>query len=306
MYFLSDEERRLVLRKLLPEARAAGVSEELRGWRWAEPPLNPIYAVKLGVYEVAGQYCGSGRDLYLRRVLGVREPANRAMSEGAALHNLVAAMMTAAKRAIYAAPEVAAGDIDGAACLQGLEVALATDRFLTVVEAESELQTKAGLLHRYEYRRIVERVESVLTSQRHIGADALAAAALPMTVEQRLNGRLLGLSEHLAADAYTYAEPMVVDIKFGGREEFHRLGTTGYALVLESLHEYPVNLGCIVYVEFRQGRLVIERDFHIIGDELRQQFIDDRDQRARLVEEEIDPGLPPQCYEGCPFWRHCH
>ncbi len=89
-------------------------------------------------------------------------------------------------------------------------------------------------------------------------------------------------------------------------EEFHRLGTNGYALVLESLHEYPVNLGCIVYVEFQQGRLLIERDFHIIGDELRQQFIDDRDQRARLVEEEIDPGLPAECYQGCPFWRHCH
>lgn len=306
MYFLSEEERRLVLRKLLPQARAEGVSEELRGWRWSEPPLAPIYDTRLGVYEVAGQYCQSGRDLYLRRVLGVKEPPNRAMLDGSALHALVAAMLTATKRAIYAAPEVGIGDIDGGGCLAALEVALAEANFAVLHDDNIELAEKARLLYRYEYRRIVERVEGVLAQQPHIGADALAALSLPVVVEQRLNGALLGLSGHLSADAFTFAEPMVVDIKFGKHEDFHRLSTTGYALVMESIYEYPINLGCIVYPSFYRGRLTIERDFHIIGDELRQRFIDDRDTRARLIEEEIDPRLPSVCYEGCPFWRHCH
>jgi CRISPR-associated protein Csa1 len=306
MYFLSDDERRMVLRKLLPQARAEGVSEELRGWRWAEAPLAPIYETRLGVYEVAGQYCHSGRDLYLRRVLNVKEPPNQAMREGSALHALVATMLTTAKRVIYAAPEVEVGEIDGGNCLSALEIALAEANFTASYANDESLKQKIQLVHRYEYHRIIERVGGALAAQPHIGADALAAIALPMVVEQKLNGTLLGLSAHLSADAFTFAEPMVVDIKFGRAEDFHRLSTTGYALVMESIYEYPINLGCIVYPSFHRGRLTIERDFHIIGDELRQRFIDDRDQRARLIEEEIDPRLPAQCYEGCPFWQHCH
>ena len=61
---------------------------------------------------------------------------------------------------------------------------------------------------------------------------------------------------------------MALDLKFGPRERFHRLTTTGYALVLESLFERPVDVGCVVYARVVQGRVVVERDFHVIGDEL--------------------------------------
>ena len=81
---------------------------------------------------------------------------------------------------------------------------------------------------------------------------------------------------------------------------------TGYALVLESLYERPVDVGCVVYARFVQGRVVIERDFHPIGDELRQWFIEERDEKARLVAEEIDPGLPSVCPKSCPFLRTCY
>ncbi|RLC95739.1 MAG: type I-A CRISPR-associated protein Cas4/Csa1, partial [Chloroflexi bacterium] len=43
MYFLSEQEKRLLLRRLLPQARDRGIAEELRGWNWDKPPLSPIY-----------------------------------------------------------------------------------------------------------------------------------------------------------------------------------------------------------------------------------------------------------------------
>lgn len=82
MYFLSEEENRLVLRRLAPQARERGVAEELRGWNWDKPPLSPIFDTRLGVYEVAGHYCPTGRDIYLRRVMKVRVPPSPAMAQG--------------------------------------------------------------------------------------------------------------------------------------------------------------------------------------------------------------------------------
>jgi CRISPR-associated protein Csa1 len=97
---------------------------------------------------------------------------------------------------------------------------------------------------------------------------------------------------------------MVLDLKFGEPKKFHRLSTTGYALVMEAIHEYPINLGCIVYAEFKGDRLIVKKDIHIIDDELRQWFIEERDQKMRMIYEEIDPGLG-NCYDSCPYILQC-
>ncbi len=300
MYFLSQEERKYVLRKLLPEARQHSVVEELRGWNWHQPPLSPAYQPTLGVYEIAGQYCRTGRDIYLRHVHRVKVPPNPAMIEGSLLHNIVGRILTDSKRTIYR---------KGPQCvdsLEQLELDWATIDWPPQDTLSQEMKDKATALWRFERRRIVARVEEVLSQQPHIGLDGLVALALPVIVEQRLDGRFLGLSGHLSVDAFHLAEPMVVDIKFGEPRDFHRLTTTGYALVLESLYEYPVTLGCIVYPSYRDGQWTTQRDFHIISDELRQWFIDARDERARLVEEEIDPGFPEACPKTCPLWQTCY
>jgi len=302
MYFLSEEEKRLVLRKLLPQAREHEVHPDLRGWNWAQPPLAPVYEARLGLYEIAGQYCRTGRDVYLRHVQGVCPPPNMLMMEGSVLHEMLTAIILAAKRVIYT---------QGTECLAGLK-ALARPKFadlgvegLTPAEREA-LEDKLDNLWDFEYHRIVARVQDVLARQPHVGADALAALALPVVVEQKLDGGFLGLSAHLSADAFVFSEPMMLDIKFGERQDFHRLTTTGYALVMESLYEFPINVGCVVYPAFKKGRLLIERDFHLIDDELRQWFIEARDERMRLVEEEIDPGLAEECYQPCHYWSVCH
>lgn len=302
MYFPSADEQRWVQRGLLPEARRQPVADELRGWNWDRPPLKPVYDRLLGVYEVAGKYCPTGRDVYLRRVTGAQGPPNLGMREGRALHGVVAEVLTAAKRLIYA---------HGSACVPFLEELSGRcdgeETAVAVSPAEQDqLSAKVRAVRRFEVRRLVERVEGVLARQPHVLPDSLALLALPVGVETKLDGRFLGLSEHLAADAISLLDLGVLDLKFGPREPFHRLTTTGYALVLESLYERPVDVGCVVYARFVQGRVVIERDFHLISDELRQWFIEERDEKARLVAEEIDPGLPGICPKSCPFLRTCH
>jgi len=303
MYFLSEEEKRLVLRRLLPQARENEVHPDLRGWNWAQPPLSPPYEARLGLYEIAGQYCPTGRDVYLRRVEGIKASPNLLMVEGQVLHRAVAKLILAAKRAIYTE------GVDG--CRRALAALHQPDRSLLEGyslsdEERAQLGAKLDILWDFEYHRIVARVQDILARQPRIGPDSLVSLALPVTVEQKLDGSFLGLSSHLSADAFAFSEPMMMDIKFGERRDFHRLTTTGYALVMESIYEFPINVGCVVYVAFEEGRLLVERDFHLIDDELRQWFIEARDERMRLVEEEIDPGLPDECYQFCHYWQVCH
>ncbi|GAB4261798.1 CRISPR-associated protein Cas4 [Thermincola ferriacetica] len=62
---------------------------------------------------------------------------------------------------------------------------------------------------------------------------------------------------------------------------------------------------CIVYAEFNDDRLIVTKDIHIIDDELRQWFIEERDEKMRMIYEEIDPGLANKCPENCPHLAVC-
>ena len=324
MYFLSDEERRYLIGNLLPRARRSPVHPELRGWNWREPPLLPAYDVRLGVYEIAGKYCRTGRDVYLRRVLGVHADPNRAMREGVILHRALVDVVLRAKAMIYtmgAANSLLEMQrlLEPAACPSEEWVlsAIRAEEGSELSDAEVEgLRQRVAILQAFEYHRIISRIEDVLARQPRVGPDSLVALALPVTVEQQLDGSLLGLSSHLSVDAVPAFEPMVFDVKFGPREDFHRLSTTAYALVLESIYEQPVDVGCVIYARFVRStsghgkaegeRLLVERDLHLIDDELRQYFVEERDERMRMVAEEIDPGISDSCYDDCPYTPHCH
>ncbi|MGQ9712982.1 MAG: type I-A CRISPR-associated protein Cas4/Csa1 [Desulfotomaculales bacterium] len=303
MYFLPEEEKKQLLRYYLPKAREAGVAEELRGWNWHQPPLEPVYGTRLALYEVAGGYCPTGRDIFLRRVRGVRGQPNLAMLQGAILHTAVEQVLVGAKRAIYRFGVDDHRSVCGA--VQGLQVAVPPHLAGQLNEAElQDTLGKVEILAGFEKARVLARLQEVLSKHPYIGVDALVNLVVPVVLEQKLDGTFLGLSGNLSTDAFVFSEPMIFDLKFGEPRDFHRLATTGYALVMEALYEFPVNLGCIVYGEFRGDRLLIKRDIHIISDELRQWFIEARDEKARLVSEEIDPGTG-NCPATCQYYRVC-
>lgn len=308
MYFLSEEEKKQLARYYLPRAREYGVAEELRGWNWDRPPLQPVYEVQLGVSDIAGHYCPKDRDLYFRRVEHKYGQPTGPMLEGKLFHALLAKVVTLSKRFIYADGLEKISDLQEYVREESLKW-LKTQEKEFAFDKQSEqwlvIQEKAVSLLKFEVERIGARVQEVLTRQPYIQEDSLVASALPVVVEQKLNGSFLGLSGMLSTDALTYAEPIVVDLKFGPRRDFYRLTTVGYALVLESLHDFPVNIGCIVYAQYKHGRWQIERDIHIIGDELRQKFIDERDEKMRFVYEEYDPGMEVNCNIECAYISVC-
>jgi CRISPR-associated protein Csa1 len=300
MFCLDEDEVRYVLRGLAPRARSEGVAEELRGWRWDGAPLAPLYDAALDVAEIADQRCPTSRDVYLRHVLGVEaRPEGDALLEQT-LRDAVCALVIRAKHAIYEYGPLAAERV------RSLAAPVAVPRFPVVTAEEAGTSAALELLWGFERRRVAARIEATLAREPGISADALVAAALPLTVGRRLDGRYLGLAAHIAVDAVGYPEPVAFSFRLGKPERWHRLTPTGHALLLEGLHETPVNLGVIAYVTLADGQVTVSRDLFIIDDELRQEFIEGRDQRARLVEEEIDPGVAGDCPESCPLAICCH
>ncbi len=304
MYFFSDEEKKYLLKSFLPRSRQMETVEELRGWNWHQPPLAPVYDVKLALYEVANAYCKTNRDLYLRRIDRIKTKPNLAMIRGKVFHEVLVRVLVRAKRLIY---EKGVGNFQE--ILKKLNTPLNLS-FLLECQSQLdekdfiELQKKAATIANFENARVAARIQEILVKQPYIAEDSLAALAIPVVVEQKLDGTFFGLSAHLSADAFTFSEPMVLDLKFGKQKKFHRLATTGYALVMESIYEFPINLGCIVYAEFKGDRLIAKKDIHIIDDELRQWFIEERDEKMRMIYEEIEPGLG-ECYDYCPYILQC-
>ena len=49
MYFFSEEERKYLLKKLIPKTREKGISEDLRGWNWHSTELSPPHDIILPV-----------------------------------------------------------------------------------------------------------------------------------------------------------------------------------------------------------------------------------------------------------------
>ncbi|SJZ90901.1 type I-A CRISPR-associated protein Cas4/Csa1 [Selenihalanaerobacter shriftii] len=305
MYFLTDEERQRLIRGLLPKSREIGISEDLRGWNWNQPPLEPIYDQKLALYEIAGKYCPTSRDLYLKKVEWVGTKWNEAMIEGSILHNTLAELLVAAKKLIY---------VHGVQGQAKIISKLKEPKFKYLEKRKDELsdsfynnlKEKVKLMWEFEYNRLIFRMQELLSKQPYIGVDSLVNLTIPITVEQKLDGSFLGLSSYLSADAFNFSEPMILDLKFGKPRDFHNLTITGYALVMESIYSFPVSLGCIVYPEFKNGRLILKKDFQIIDDELRQWFIEERDEKMRIVYEKIDPGIAKDCYQSCPYYKECN
>lgn len=306
MYFLSSDERQLLVKSLLPNARQQIVAEELRGWSWNLPPMEPPYSLKMAVYEVANKYCETSRDVWWRKVQNVRVPPNQLMIEGNLLHAVVVKAISRTKKLIWSLGLERAGEVitalrDFDQVWFEREVA----KFPTARHID-DLIAKAKMIWEYEAAIIEARLRESMSRQPYAAEDSIVAAALPVTLELRIDGSLLGLSKHLSTDAYQSAEPLILELKFGEKKDFHKLQVTGYALVAESLYEYPLNIGCLVYPRFGGDRLSVEKEFFLIDEELRQRFLEQRDDRMRMVFEKIDPGMMTECPRHCPYFDRCH
>ena len=284
MFIPSAEEKKRLLRGTIPRARKLGVDDTLRGWSWSSPPLLSPYEVPLGLSEVANAYCATGRDVYARRVLGETPEPNEKMIRGSALHGALGDWTVNAKRALYAH---GVGGVEGAV----EEIRSFPDPDLP--EAKS--------LVAYETDALEFRLREATSQFPRIKTDALVAHVLPITLGQMLDGAFLGLSRRLSTDLLNLGEPCILNVIFGDEKcLFHPLTLAGYALVLEAVHEFPVDVGVTIYADFDEtGRLRVEREFTTLGDELRMEFVEVRDEKQRMVADELDPGPCEGCEEWC-------
>lgn len=84
-----------------------GVSDELRGWSWTSPPVEPVCdGFRLGVSELVNRYCSTMRDLFLKYIRGVRVPPSPAMVEGYVYHSLATSTAILTKKLVYLLDEV--------------------------------------------------------------------------------------------------------------------------------------------------------------------------------------------------------
>jgi CRISPR-associated protein Csa1 len=282
MFMPTAEERKRLLRGTIPRARKLGVDDALRGWSWSAPPLLSPYEVPLGLAEVANAYCATGRDVYARRVLDAEPEPNRMMILGGSLHTTLRDWIVHAKKTLYnhgaGNPEEAMREIRAFP-----EPGLPETRAIVSYEADAT-----------EFR-----LREALSQFSRIGTDALVAHVLPVTLGQMLDGSFLGLSRHLSTDLLNLGEPCILNVIFNDQKrDFHPLTLAGYALVLEAVYEFPVDVGVTVYAGM-EDRLHIEREFTTLGDELRMEFIETRDEKQRMVADELDPGPCEGCEEWC-------
>ncbi len=292
MYFLSELEHKLLIHKLLPTAREAPVTADLRGWNWHQPPVKPFYEEGVPMYAVNSKYCPSGRDVFLRYVKHVKPELNQKIALGKLLHGVVSDSLLS----LISRKQLSFEDWWG--IIRWEEISLSADR--------EEFRRKALLVWDYVHKIAEARYASVSGDQPFASELDLLQTAYPFLIEHKISGKLLGLSDILSLDCYDYLRNIMFDLKVeAGSEEWQRLAPTGYALVFESIHEVPVDVGCVVHLSFQGDRLTVKKDLFHINDDLRSEWVEERDKKLEIVAQKKDPGCQGERSQACLYYPIC-
>ena len=313
MFFLNKADLDKRFKLLRAELQGLGISEELRGWSWQSPPVEPpIKEVLFGVGDLAARYCETLRDIYLKRVEGIKPPPSIKMFEGIVYHGVASDAVTTVKSTLFEM-----GLTGGADLLEALlpRVELSCERILA--EAARSIgspdergigaaRAKARSFYRYLLVQAAAQIDAALSKFPHIDVDSLVSQAVPPIVEKKVDGSLVGLARELSADVYVPAYA-IADLKTGEVRAFHKYAPTGYALAIEADEEVAVNFGLVIYVKLSPGRAVpaIQTKPFVIGDELRREFLEIRDEAIEILSGGRDPGKPPACPSFCPYSQVC-
>ena len=311
MFFLDrlDLDRRF--RVLRVELSQVGIEDELRGWSFESGLVKPSSSMLLSVSELASRYCPTMRDLYLRRVLRIKPPPNVKMTRGIAFHEVCRRVVHEVKKMLF---ETQSG-------VPGYEI---IDRLLpdaeriadeTVAEAEGRttklspedrgtLVEEAASLYKFLVIQAAAKVDQALSKYTHATSDSIINVAIPPVIERRVDGSLVGLSRELSVDIYTPYNA-VADLKTGEVRSFHPYTVTGYALALEAEDNIPVNYGIITYVRVVKSVPRFKIKCFVIGNELRREFLELREEAYTILEVGRDPGRPSRCPRYCPYYPVC-
>jgi len=301
------EKRFMILREQLD---TQGISDELRGWNHIRGPIRPSSNYLLSVSEIASRYCPTMRDIYLRRISKVLPPPNYKMLRGIAYHILLSSLITEAKRVIYSKGKISGSEIyhillssEDKMVNETLEKA----KLKAPIPQQEPLPILLHKLFRFLSLQISSSVDLALSKFPHIDIDSLVTEALPSITEMKVDGSLVGMSRELSVDVYTPFNA-VIDFKTGEVRNFHRYTAAGYALAIEADKGVAINFGIILYIsmELENPAPNIKADFFLVGDEIRREFIEIRDEAHLIIEKGEDPGMPTKCPDYCPYYTYCN
>lgn len=308
MFFLDSLEVDRVLRRL--KSVYGSISEDLRGWNWSNDVLSPpVEGVYLSVSEVANRYCSTYRDLYLKRVLGTPAPYSYKTVRGWIYHWVCKKVVEKAKFKLY---------LEGLMSGSKLYSSILTEIGDVIEDALKEygvskhldqhhldrLKKEAEALYSFLALQAASRLDRILSRTSSVDLESVISKMASVDVERIVNGQLLGLSSELKIDMFA-DKRIVVEIKTGDMRDFHKYAVTGYALAVESDLEIPIDYGIVSYIYVRDGYVKIKNKVYFIGDELRREFLEVRDEAFSIINRGMDPGKPSDCPEYCVYYRVC-
>lgn len=258
------------------------VDDELRGWSWVRPPLMPRTHLGLSVYDVAS-YCPTWRDVWLRRVVGVKVQPSAQMRCGLEIHNLINSIVSVVRREVLKTGDPWIVLTSVGKLIDSAARASASANFVRRVGWLTYHTLMAEYMW-YEYGR-------------------LAQPALLWLSEVRVDGTPLGLSNNLRIDALPVAN-IVVDFKVGRKYENHELMVTAYALALEANLEVPVDYGLLIYLNYGDELNIDVRGIYV-GPDLRREFIERRDEVIDMMLTGREPLKARECTPTCPYLAMC-
>jgi len=259
------------------------VGEELRGWSWFRPPLRPRAHLGLSVYDVAS-YCHTRRDVWLRRVAGVKVQPSPQMRCGLDVHSVISDIISIVRRGVLSSQD--------------------PEHIFSRVERRIKSLNNHGTNARFLKEVGWLTYHTLMTEYMWYERGTSAQPALLWLSEVRVDGTLIGLSNHLRIDSLPIAN-VIVDFKVGKRHENHDLMVTAYALALESNLEVPVDYGILVYLNW-DGKLSVDTHGIYVGPDLRREFIDARDEVIDLILTGREPPKATgECAPSCPYLGIC-
>ncbi len=279
------------------------VSDELRGWNWSRPPVLFTGCVRLGVSDVVGEFCSSGRDVYLRYVVRVRERVSERVFVGALVHRIFHELVVAVKRVLYGSLVESGMELLEVLKSEGKKVFSKVVDFSNCPLSRDFVESLFWNLWSQGATVYSGMFDKIRRGRTVSFVDSLALQVVPLVSEVCLDGSLVGLG-NVRVDAVLYPNiPVEIKVGQGGRGE---LALAGYALVMESLFSQPVDFGILVNVSVNQdGEVSWSWKLVQISDDLRLEFLHERDRKADIVDKQIDPGLSQHCSPSCPFYEYC-
>lgn len=273
------------LRTLRSHAESYPVEPSLRGWSWQFPPVRPRAFLGLSVHDVAS-YCPSRRDVWLRRVSGVKVQPSQAMRLGLEVHEVISSVIRVVRYHLRTPRDLP-------------RAFKAVERFVSSRVAGSTSPELARLVEEVAWLTYHTLVSEWFWSQ---CSSYLAPAMLSLS-EVRVDGTPIGLSNNLRVDAIPVSN-VVVDFKVGRRSDNHELSVTAYAMALEASLEVPVDYGLLVYISWNGGTQIDVRGVYI-GPDLRRAFIDSRDEVIDMILSGREPPKAVECPNTCPYLEVC-